>query len=93
MKAYLISHDGKELYIQVKLSGINPLCLLWDGVDVFIDNEHGGEDAYVTVADAIAWHARELLESHGRGGNREVLEALEYVMGEFLLGRIPSHTQ
>jgi hypothetical protein len=66
--------DGQDLYIRMKYSGIHPLVVLYDGISLhFFGKEKTG---YLLVEDAVAWHEKELQETNGRAGNRQVMELL-----------------
>jgi hypothetical protein len=78
--------EGQYLFVEMQSSGIHPLVLACHGISlIFFGNE---EQAYLRVEDAIAWHEKELRESHGQSGSTEICTALRDILSKFKAGKL-----
>ncbi len=78
---FVIDRDGKELFVEMRYSGIHPLVVMVDGLTLIFFGS--GKKAYLRVEDAIRWHEKELKDTHGQSGNRVTLEALQKALATF----------
>lgn len=68
--------EGKTLFVWADDCAINPLAMMWEGMEW---HYFGGDDGpWVKVEDAAAWHEKE--------GNRDVAEAMRVCIARFAAG-------
>lgn len=79
-----ISCEG-QLYIKVKYTGINFLCLLADGVPLTMFDK--GRIVCLKIEDAISWHEREIEETKGRWPDM-MLIALQKARDDYKSGKM-----
>jgi len=74
MKTPFAEHDG-VFFVTIAASGIHYLIPLIDGMRVV----HFGKETkpYLRLDDAIAWHEKEIEESHGTSGSKKALGLLK----------------
>ncbi len=86
---FVCDKDRTELYLKADAAGIHPLVLLYDGLPytTFEDDP----TLFVRVADAIAWHEKELTDTRGSSGNRKVADALTDILAKFRAGDLPEN--
>lgn len=74
-------HEG--LYVLISHCGIHPLVIACDGLPLMMHGRCGRQKAYIKVSDAIAWHEKELAESHGLSGRPDAVQALKALLARF----------
>src|SRR5262245_52277442 len=87
---FAIDQDGKELFIKLKYAGIHPMVVLCDGLSLIYFGRQ--KTPYLRVRDAADWHAKELRDSRGKSGNREVLELFRKALADFARGLVTEET-
>jgi hypothetical protein len=64
-KTPLAVDDNDVIYIKLKASGIHPLVAMCDGLPLALFGKGKRATAYIQVQTALAWHEKELKDSHG----------------------------
>jgi hypothetical protein len=66
----VIGHDGKDLYVEAKASGIHPLVIFIDGMPFCLEGQGKRQRTLLRVTDVVAWHEKVLAESRGQSGSQ-----------------------
>ena len=74
MKTPFVEHEG-QVYIAIQASGMHPLIPYIDGLSVALFPKF--KKACIRLDDAIAWHEKELEQSHGTSGSNKTLGLLK----------------
>jgi len=74
MKTPFAEYEGR-FYVTIQASGIHPLIPYIDGMAIAMFPKC--KKAYVRLDDAIAWHEKELEQSHGASGSKKALDLLK----------------
>lgn len=83
---YAIDKNGEHLFVRAEHCCINHLVMAVDGMSLtFFGNE---KTPYIRVTEAIAWHEKELRESHGVSGSKQALEAFQSALKNFEEGKV-----
>ena len=74
MKTPFAEYEGR-FYVTIQASGIHPLIPYIDGMAIAMFPKC--KKAHIRLDDAIAWHEKELEQSHGASGSKKALELLK----------------
>lgn len=83
---FVMDRDRTRLFVRPRHCGIHHLVVLCDGLTLTFFGKRDGP--YLAVEDVIAWHEKELAESNGRSGNRELADAFRHALEKFKRGEV-----
>jgi hypothetical protein len=78
--------EGKRLFIHLSHSGIHPLVVLCDGLTLVYFGKKDGP--YLDVRTVLDWHEKELRDSHGQSGSREMADTCRTILSRFEAGEM-----
>lgn len=71
----LFVFDGERFLVRRDASGIAMLIAMCDGMRIV--GFKGKKQVYLSLDDVIAWHEKELKQSHGLSGDKVLMEKLK----------------
>ena len=74
-----VAYDGKDLFVRVKFSGIDPLCLMIDGETQYTFGKGESAVRYLKMTQAIEWHKREILNGNPDEIHPKMVEGLQRI--------------